>query len=56
MLTTAAVLAAVFTMRDLKFQRKTNDHHGDTVSLDCTLLVFAAQFDSVRLTDVLFLN
>lgn len=41
MLTTAAVLAAVFTMRDLKFQRKMNDHHGDTVSLDCTLLVLA---------------
>lgn len=40
-LTTAAVMAAVFTMRDLKFQRKTNDHHGGTVTLDCTLLVLA---------------
>ncbi|XP_031634080.1 proton channel OtopLc-like isoform X2 [Contarinia nasturtii] len=40
-LTTLAVLSAVFTMRDLKFLRKTNDHHGSTVALDCTLLVLA---------------
>lgn len=40
-LTTFAVMAAVFTMRDLKFQRKTNDHSSSTVSLDCTLLVLA---------------
>lgn len=40
-LTTIAVLTAVFTMRDLKFLRKTNDHHCSTVSLDCTLLVLA---------------
>lgn len=40
-LTTLAVLSAVFTMRDLKFLRKTNDHHCSTVALDCTLLVLA---------------
>lgn len=41
-LTTCAVAAAVWKMRDLKFQQKANnDHHADTVSLDCTLLVLA---------------
>lgn len=40
-LTTGAVLSAVITMRDLKFVRKTNDHHVSTVKLDCTLLVLA---------------
>lgn len=40
-LTTIAVLSAVFTMRDLKFLRRTNDHHSSTVALDCTLLVLA---------------
>lgn len=40
-LTAAAVLVAVFTMRDLRFLRKTNDHRGSTISLDCTLLVLA---------------
>ncbi|CAO1365528.1 unnamed protein product, partial [Diamesa hyperborea] len=37
-----AVIAAMFRMRDLKFQKKiTNDHHASTVKLDCTLLVLA---------------
>lgn len=40
-LTTLALLSAVFTMRDLKFLRKTNDHHSSTVTLDCTLMVLA---------------
>lgn len=40
-LTTLAVLSAVFTMRDLKFLQKTNDHHASTITLDCTLLVLA---------------
>lgn len=40
-LTTLAVLSAVFTMRDLKFLRKSNDTHGSAVALDCTLLVVA---------------
>lgn len=40
-LTMLAVFSAVFTMRDLKFLRKTNDHHSSTVSLDCTLMVLA---------------
>lgn len=40
-LTMMAVFSAVFTMRDLKFLRKTNDHHSSTVSLDCTLMVLA---------------
>lgn len=40
-LTTLAVFSAVFTMRDLKFLRKTNDHHCSTITLDCTLLVLA---------------
>lgn len=41
-LTTCAVVAAVYKMRDLKFQQKaSNDHHADTVALDCTLLVLA---------------
>lgn len=40
-LTTLAVLSAVFKMRDLKFLQKTNDHHGSTVALDCTLLILA---------------
>lgn len=42
MLTICAVFSAVFTMRDLRFvQKKLNDHHSDTVSLDCTLMVLA---------------
>lgn len=40
-LTIFAVMAAVFTMRDLKFQRKSNEHYNSTVTLDCTLLVLA---------------
>lgn len=40
-LTTSAVIAAVLKMRDLKFQQKGNDHHADSVTLDCTLLVLA---------------
>ncbi|XP_037030150.1 proton channel OtopLc-like isoform X4 [Bradysia coprophila] len=41
-LTTCAVVAAVIKMRDLKFQQKaSSDHHADTVTLDCTLLVLA---------------
>lgn len=41
-LTTCAVVAAVWKMRDLKFQQKANnDHQADTVALDCTLLVLA---------------
>lgn len=41
-LTTCAVGAAVWKMRDLKFQQKaSNEHHADTVALDCTLLVLA---------------
>lgn len=40
-LTTVAVLSAFLSMRDLKFLRTTNDHHGSTVTLDCTLLILA---------------
>lgn len=40
-LTICAVMSAVFKMRDLRFIRKTNDHHVSTVKLDCTLLVLA---------------
>lgn len=40
-LTTLAVISAFISMRDLKFLRKTNDHHGSTVTLDCTLLILA---------------
>lgn len=39
--TTVAVIVAVIKMRDLKYQQKHNDHHGSSVSLDCTLLVLA---------------
>lgn len=40
-LTTLAVLSATLSMRDLKFLRKTSDHHCSTVTLDCTLLILA---------------
>ncbi|CRK95797.1 CLUMA_CG009254, isoform A [Clunio marinus] len=36
-----AVLVAFFRMRDLKYQKKSGDHHADTIKLDCTLLVVA---------------
>ncbi|XP_055685219.1 proton channel OtopLc isoform X3 [Lutzomyia longipalpis] len=40
--TTMAVLAAMYKMRDLRYQQKIKDnHHASTVSLDCTLLVLA---------------
>ncbi|XP_058063538.1 proton channel OtopLc [Anopheles bellator] len=39
--TAVAVLVAMLRMRDLKYQRKKNDLHSGSVSLDCTLLVLA---------------
>ncbi|KAG5678088.1 hypothetical protein PVAND_007790 [Polypedilum vanderplanki] len=40
--TGCAVLLAFFHMRDLKYHRPSaNDHHADSVKLDCTLLVLA---------------
>ncbi|XP_070504476.1 proton channel OtopLc-like isoform X3 [Chironomus tepperi] len=40
--TGCAVLMAFFKMRDLKYHRPSaNDHHADSVKLDCTLLVLA---------------
>jgi hypothetical protein len=38
---TLAVFTAMYRMRDLRFQKKQNDHHASTVKLDCTLLVLA---------------
>ncbi|XP_035906813.1 proton channel OtopLc isoform X1 [Anopheles stephensi] len=40
-LTAVAVVVAMLKMRDLKYQRKKNDHHSGSISLDCTLLVLA---------------
>ncbi|XP_053678029.1 proton channel OtopLc [Anopheles nili] len=40
-LTAVAVVVAMLKMRDLKYQRKKNDHHAGSISLDCTLLVLA---------------
>ncbi|XP_052872301.1 proton channel OtopLc [Anopheles cruzii] len=39
--TAVAVLVAMLRMRDLRYQRKKNDLHSGSVSLDCTLLVLA---------------
>uniref|UniRef100_A0A182Q0E2 Otopetrin n=1 Tax=Anopheles farauti TaxID=69004 RepID=A0A182Q0E2_9DIPT len=40
-LTAVAVVVAMLKMRDLRYQRKKNDHHSGSISLDCTLLVLA---------------
>uniref|UniRef100_A0AAG5DJT8 Otopetrin n=1 Tax=Anopheles atroparvus TaxID=41427 RepID=A0AAG5DJT8_ANOAO len=39
--TAVAVVVAMLKMRDLKYQRRKNDHHAGSISLDCTLLVLA---------------
>ncbi|XP_050101697.1 proton channel OtopLc-like isoform X2 [Anopheles aquasalis] len=39
--TAVAVVVAMLRMRDLRYQRRKNDHHAGSISLDCTLLVLA---------------